>query len=240
MSNTDANSKGSPLSYVPYKAVLGKPIKTIQFKTDSITIDGIYTQNGKSVWVSGPLDGGTLKVTPIGNAYTLVTIPVGKVVSGTDYILKFSSLGISNGAMQVYLAQSEANVDFGAANKNVQITSARKENELVLHSTYSSSNESIVIKIYNADGVCYFDNIAFYNGTVTYTDPDDYIRFEYNPTNTAKTIALDKTYIDAKNITYKNKVTLQPFTSIILMDISTGAGKFGRNPPKQGGTPVVY
>ncbi len=46
-------------------------------------------------------------------------------------------------------------------------------------------------------------------------------RFEYNATTTAKTIALDASYVDAKNKSYSGSITLQPYTSLVL--IRTGS-----------------
>jgi parallel beta-helix repeat protein len=43
------------------------------------------------------------------------------------------------------------------------------------------------------------------------------ILFEYNPTKSIKTITLNGTYVDSKNISYSGNITLQPFTSIILI-----------------------
>ncbi|MBE9585349.1 right-handed parallel beta-helix repeat-containing protein [Mucilaginibacter sp. JRF] len=46
---------------------------------------------------------------------------------------------------------------------------------------------------------------------------DNNTRFEYNATGAAKTVTLDGTYRDADNKTYAGKVTLQPFSSVVLM-----------------------
>lgn len=45
----------------------------------------------------------------------------------------------------------------------------------------------------------------------------DYVRFEYNSTGTAKTVPLDDTYIDVKNNVYSGSVTIDPYSSIILL-----------------------
>ena len=42
-------------------------------------------------------------------------------------------------------------------------------------------------------------------------------RFEYNTSNTAKTITLDAKYVDVKNQVYNGTITLAPFTSAILI-----------------------
>ena len=46
------------------------------------------------------------------------------------------------------------------------------------------------------------------------------IRFEYNATNTNKTISLTSTYVDVKGKKYSGAITLLPYTSIILIDTS--------------------
>lgn len=43
------------------------------------------------------------------------------------------------------------------------------------------------------------------------------IRFEYNATQLAKVVTLDGTYIDVKGTEYPGKITLQPFTSAVLL-----------------------
>jgi uncharacterized repeat protein (TIGR02059 family) len=45
----------------------------------------------------------------------------------------------------------------------------------------------------------------------------DKIRFEYNASNSNKTVSLDGSYIDAKGAKYSGTITLLPFTSSVLM-----------------------
>jgi hypothetical protein len=51
---------------------------------------------------------------------------------------------------------------------------------------------------------------------VSITDIND-IRFEFNATKVNKTITLPYTYIDVKGNYYTNSITLQPFTSAVLI-----------------------
>ncbi|HET6558296.1 MAG TPA: right-handed parallel beta-helix repeat-containing protein, partial [Prolixibacteraceae bacterium] len=49
------------------------------------------------------------------------------------------------------------------------------------------------------------------------------LRFEYNATNTAKTVSLSNPMMDIKGNKYSGSITLQPFTSVVLMkDASAG------------------
>jgi hypothetical protein len=43
------------------------------------------------------------------------------------------------------------------------------------------------------------------------------LRFEYNATNSNKTITLDGNYIDAKNVSYNGTITLAPYSSAVLI-----------------------
>ena len=48
------------------------------------------------------------------------------------------------------------------------------------------------------------------------TDTNE-LRFEYNATGSAKTISLPFRYIDVKNVTYDGTITLEPYTSAVLI-----------------------
>lgn len=63
----------------------------------------------------------------------------------------------------------------------------------------------------------------------TITDVND-LRFEYNATSSSVTIALPFNYMDVKGVTYNGSITLQPYTSAVLIKngavIVTSAGKY--------------
>lgn len=54
------------------------------------------------------------------------------------------------------------------------------------------------------------------------TNPYHIFKFEYNASNVSKTIPLSGTYIDVKNKSYSNSVTLAPYSSIVLMKTADG------------------
>ncbi len=53
------------------------------------------------------------------------------------------------------------------------------------------------------------------------SNPDQNIRFEYNAINAVKTFAITGSYVDIKNNKYSNNVSLQPFSSIVLLKTPT-------------------
>jgi hypothetical protein len=68
-----------------------------------------------------------------------------------------------------------------------------------------------------ADSTVWIDNVQFYEADISFTDPDDHFRFEYNATKSPKSINLVGSYIDARNYLYSGTVVLQPFTSFVLI-----------------------
>ncbi|WP_162944775.1 carbohydrate-binding protein [Flavisolibacter nicotianae] len=55
---------------------------------------------------------------------------------------------------------------------------------------------------------------------VSISSPSD-IRFEYNASNTSKTVSLDASYIDMKGQTYSGSLTLAPYSSIVMVKTSS-------------------
>ena len=74
-----------------------------------------------------------------------------------------------------------------------------------------------MIEVQQASGTTYLDDIQFYEANVSPLSIDDQLRFEYNPTNAVKTISLEAKYIGVDSTVYNGTVTLQPFTSIVLL-----------------------
>jgi hypothetical protein len=66
-----------------------------------------------------------------------------------------------------------------------------------------------------------------YPGPKTISNVND-LRFEYNASSSPKTISLDANYIDVKNNNYNGSITLQPYTSAVL--IKNGAKSTNQAP----------
>jgi parallel beta-helix repeat protein len=52
------------------------------------------------------------------------------------------------------------------------------------------------------------------------SNPDEYIRFEYNASSSARTFSVNGTYMDPRGNSYSGEVTLQPYTSMVLIRTS--------------------
>jgi hypothetical protein len=83
--------------------------------------------------------------------------------------------------------------------------------------TASEDNAVIILDINEKMAPFWLDNLVFSQANVSMNNPDDFIRFEYNPSLSSRNISLDGTYIDVKGNWYSNNITLAPFGSAILM-----------------------
>ena len=173
-------------------------------------------------FATGILDGGCLEVsfqTAVGTpGSSLVTMNVGALRAGRKYLLKFSLKGSnSNLSLGVYLRKNGGTYSPITATQYSKIASIRTENGLLFSVPENVGDAAVVFTLDNQNVKFWLDNIQFNEADVRTPNPDDYIRFEYNATSNTKTIYLDDNYVDVKNKTYSNTLTLQPFSSIILL-----------------------
>jgi parallel beta-helix repeat protein len=103
-----------------------------------------------------------------------------------------------------------------ADQKNFSIDSTYKQYEYVFTPYLIEPNARIDFQITEGQGDLWFDNIELAEVDATKTNPDDYIRFEYNATKMDTTIALKDSYVDVKGMPVSGNITLKPFTSVIL------------------------
>ncbi len=171
---------------------------------------------------SGKLDGGAYKLsykaTSTVSTTTNVVINIGAVSSSKNYILRYSALGTkSNGSVGIYLRQGASPYDAITPVKYYTLNTKRSDNEILFSFPVSESSAQIIFEFNDKDSTVYLDNIQLYEADVTITNPDNYVRFEYNSTNKTKTITLDASYVDVNNTLYSSSINLAPYTSIILI-----------------------
>lgn len=89
-----------------------------------------------------------------------------------------------------------------------------KDDYTIKYRHTSGTNETITLESWKTKYAPYDSNSK--KSPLDITDPETEIRFEYNATPGEKTVSLDAVYTDVKGTRY-TKVTLQPFTSIVLI-----------------------
>ena len=228
----DAKSKLPAKLPVNYKLsnLMGSNLFTNGSFTSNIT--GIAT-SGSSVTGSwdntGKISGGALKITfstPKPNQYSSSTGNVGAVNAAKNYILRFSTYGTTEkGVVRASLKKTASPYTILDSAQVRSFGIGRKDHELLINAPVTDAAASFVIEIEQNSGTTYIDNITFNEANATVMKQDDQLRFEYNATKVAKTVNLDASYVGVDGTMYKGSVTLQPFTSLILVkDTGTVVG----------------
>lgn len=222
----DLNSNESPVNIPMFKVsrlIGNNKFSNGKFNTN---INGAYCLSapGKCTasWVSdGKIDGGAMQVsfdapgTELNNVGTYVHI--GPTQAGKTYVIRFSLLSPNVGKTLKGFMIDGTNYARLSTTKYFELTNTRKNHEFLYTATLSSSNVILAFEISGQDLPLVMDNFEAYEAEVVITNPDDYIRFEYNATPSSKTITLDGDYVDVNNRLSPKEVTLQPFSSVILI-----------------------
>lgn len=141
--------------------------------------------------------------------------PSGSMLSGRYYQLRFF-LKANTVATRVNISLMGA---YGAAKfKSVAADTARKE-VILWFSPYADVNNTTLNFALDEPGkIVRIDHVQFQELNVTSTVPTDKIRFEVNDTAALRTFNLGGlSYTDVRGTLYTGLVTMQPFTSVILM-----------------------
>lgn len=169
---------------------------------------------------------GSLKVSftnPLAAKYGLFHTAIGAVSAAKKYVLRFSTLGTTqHGTVRAYIRKTASPYTALVPMQYHAFGTGRKEHEFFFDGPTTDVGGSLVIELLQTSGVTYIDNVEFFEVNATPLDIDDQLRFEYNATNAVKTIALDARYTGVDGTVYSDTLTLQPFTSKILLK-DTGA-----------------
>lgn len=218
----DQNSNRSPVK-IPTYEVINMNNSSIyphgSYNTASAVKSGIHGRNSNLSWVSsGKLEAGTLQVS--GKGSSSVTISAGALKQSKHYVLKFNAMASKDAIIKVLLMQSNAPYGELAPKVTLELKANRGEYEAIFPIEKAEGASSIRFESENGDFTYWLDNVTLHEAEARPVNPDDYIRFEYNPTNSNKSISLDGNFVDVKNIAYSGNVTLGPYSSKVLIRTS--------------------
>jgi parallel beta-helix repeat protein len=227
-SGLDANSQKSPVAIPAY--AVNSLIGNNKFSngTFNSNVSGTYTWSPINTCIdtwdnTGQLDGGSQKISFSSVSTTTNTslniIGIGAIDSNKNYILRFSVKGTKNAKLEVMLRKTGSPYTIITPVKSFNVSASRTEQDFLFSKPNSSeSSASIQFYIDEADGTVYFDNIELYEADVSIPNPDDYLRFEYNASISPKVVSLGGiTYVDVKNNYYADSVTVDPWSSVVLI-----------------------
>lgn len=199
-------------------------INTVTNGTFNQNISGVTTfgANVAGSWDnSGIISGGCLKVqmnNPVANRYVLVYSPAGPVSASKKYILRFKTAGTTSfGLLRAYIRKTASPYTSLTPMQVKVFDTAVKTHEFLFAAPTTENNASYVIEIEQSSGTTYIDDVEFYEADADVYNVDDYLRFEYNATNSPVTINLGSNYVGVDTTYYPGSITLQPFTARILV-----------------------
>lgn len=172
------------------------------------------------------IDGGSLRVNftaPSANKYITLHSPMGQIDSTKQYVLRFSLYGTtSQGIVKAFIRKSSSPFNNLVPTQTHTFVTGRSEHEFLFNAPIADLGGSIVIQLEQYSGTTYIDNVEFFEASAVMHDVQSQVRFEYNDTKNTRTVMLDTHYTDVTGTVHKDSVSLQPFSSVILIK-DTGA-----------------
>lgn len=227
--NYDQQSKSSPMKIPSFKIN--------SYNGGNRYANGSFDRNVGNVYcLSSPgrcsvdwsnntkMDGGSIQIshTNAGSATNNVGtyMDIGSTTSGRNYQIKFSLAGNNSGKTVKMFVLDGGNYSRLSETKYFAISSSKTENEFMYIARSSAGTTLLAFEIAGNDCPYWIDNMQVYDVNTTITDPDEYIRFEFNATTNGKTVSLNGDYVDAKNNSYSGSIYLAPFSSAVLINKS--------------------
>ena len=160
------------------------------------------------------------------SAYMVVRSNNIALTMGKGYRLKFSAKSSDPTISINMIARQNGDMNEDVAKRENFTPGINYSNfEFLIVPSRTEANARIEFEIPEFHGSIWFDNFEIVEADVEKTNIDDFIRFEYNATETDKSISISGNYVDVKGTPVSGNLVLKPFTSIILFKgLSTSIG----------------
>jgi len=148
------------------------------------------------------------------------------ITNGKSYRLKFSAKS-SKSDVSIKLIPRKNGDPYNnvADTKTFILGTIYNQYEFLLDAFLTESNSRIDFEIREGQGDIWFDNMELVEVDIEKTNPDDYMRFEYNATGNDKIINISGDYVDVKGSPVSGNLILKPFSSVILFkNLKTAIG----------------
>ncbi len=210
-----------PASYKLNKLTSSTKVTNGTF-TSNISGVTVFGNNVTGSWDNtGKISGGAFKFAfsaPVANSYGQVRFPVGAISSAKNYILRFTTVGSNQqGIARAFLRKNGSPFTTLAPIQVSSFGTSKKTHEILFAAPITDALVDLVLEVEQFSGTTYIDNVEFYEADATLFKLEDHLRLEYNDTKAAKTISLGANYTDVSGTAYTGSITLQPFTSKILV-----------------------
>ena len=213
----DLDSQKSPVSISPFQIdTIGDINKVNNGYFDVNISQSNCNEDCTTSWVlDGELPGGALQA--VTGTSSRLQLNADGAEEGTQYILRFTAS--STKAAKVDLVLRMINQPWFPVSNLVQIklNEETQDYEVLFEANNTITGVNVEFYTTENDFTYWLDNVELFEASATVTNPDDFIRFEYNASNAPVTIPLDTSYIDVRGNLYGNSLTLDPYESVILL-----------------------
>ncbi|MFZ4456882.1 MAG: right-handed parallel beta-helix repeat-containing protein [Bacteroidales bacterium] len=216
--------------YSEYPATFGSPGTNLFASNSTFTsnISGWFYDNenvtSQGSWVSsGGLDGGCalLDLTSASASASVLSSVrfyrmIGTVNEGDTYLLNFSAISNSNSAK---LCINFTNTT-GSSPKTYTTSTIRRDYSIPItfNDNGGGTGQYLYFTLHDKGAKVWLDNISVQKVSVSQVTPAEAERFEVNTTETTKLVNLGtKTYKDVTGTIYSGTLSLEPYTSKILI-----------------------
>lgn len=222
----DLHSVNSPLTYKTYTLT----------GTGNVKLDNTFGGNaeGWDTWSpygngrathdnSNRLDGGSLLVSfpsasNRGDSYVLATNNIGSVSREKTYQLQFDAVASgANKRVEVFIRQKVGSYSDLAPRATILVGTNRQSYELAFTATADEASSIVVFQVTEDGQSIWFDNVRLQEATRNTVNPDDKIKFVYNPTGNPVVVQVDGVYRDLRNNVFNRDVPLAPYSSAVLL-----------------------
>ncbi len=225
LSEIDTTGKKSPLTLPLYKinSLIGtNKFTNGTFNTGVTNFSKSYSGTSTISWDNtNKINAGSAKysISSLSTDFneSLLSGNIGPVNAGTVYEAKFSLVSTKkNRILRVKLIENLAPYRVASIEQFVTFSDTITNQKIQITPTLSLSSAKLYFFVDDDDSELYVDNIEFYEANATIVNPEDFLRFEYNATNSNSFITLAEPYLGIDNKVYSGSLSLLPYTSIIL------------------------
>src|SRR5690606_18511171 len=218
-SGKDKDSKSHTVAIEKFK--VEKQIGTNIFKNGSFSsnTNGINPSGGQAFWSSDKINGGTLQMTTPKSSSILITI--GSIKKDKTYMVKFKGMANKNGAVKTYFRHYKSPWETVTPSTTFNLGTAQSEYQAILTPYQDVESSVLMITTEDPDFTFWMDDLEIVEVQVEMVNPGELIVFEYNASNSPKTVKLNGTYVDAKNKQHTGSVTIAPYGAVVLVKTSS-------------------
>jgi hypothetical protein len=225
LSGYDMHTKKPAQKVQPYTLIntIGNNLFSNPQFTSNINGVTMFSSNATAAWDNtGKISGsGSLRVNFSSHhpgRFCQLSSPIGSVNNSKKYIIRFNTTGTTpNGIVRAYLKKSTTPFNEIIAVQSRAFGMGKTAHEFLLVGPNTETAASLVIGIEEGSGTTFIDDIEVYEVNATINSFSSQVRFEYNATDAVKTILLDAKYIGVDSTVYNGTLTLQPYSSRIII-----------------------